>query len=459
MSERPSSVCAAPEQATSQTQSSSTSGATEPTMSASGEEDATAASDCEVICEVPNPFCVDAMCVPCSDGAFCAAQDEPPVCHPESGVCQSCVQDEDCVPDCSPTFPCEGACTGEAECVECMEHADCPETACDLRTNRCLATPSVFWVDGTDCGPSESPAADPGFGTEAAPYCWMSTALDNVGEGETAVIHLLPSAQIIEQAAAVDDVSDRRIAILGHDNPRLGGVPVPLTVGSSSDVFVHGITIVGAEEHGARCRFNSRLWLTEVEFENNPTALVATQCARATLERTRVQGSSGDAVVVESSTLALRSSVLANNGTSGGPSAAIRASGDSTLQIRYSTLALNAGEDGAASVRCTASVTGEIRNSVIVSDALPSFDCPSVAVRRSVLDDTPLDSQDVVVLQEYNSAWFESVGTGDVSIRDPASSPFADVAVWQVGDPLREFAGGRRLGYPGRVEFAGADQP
>jgi hypothetical protein len=48
---------------------------------------------------------------------------------------------------------------------------------------------------------------------------------------------------------------------------------------------------------------------------------------------------------------------------------------------------------------------------------------------------------------------------GDVSIASPEDSPFADVAIWDAWDPLRDLSGTRRLAYPGLHELAGAVQP
>lgn len=149
------------------------------------------------------------------------------------------------------------------------------------------------------------------------------------------------------------------------------------------------------------------------------------------------------------------SSAFVDIGSPGTASAAIDAS-NTELSIRYSTFAGNQGVDG-ASVRCVSS-QGEIRNSALVSPDAPSVVCPGVVVRTSAVDQG-VEGEGVANVGEYDPAWFVDLSTGSVRLANPDESPFRGVAVWDLGDPLRDLSGTRRLAYPGLAEFAGAEQP
>ncbi len=400
-------------------------------------------------CSERTPYCVAGACVACEGDGFCAELGLPPACHPESGTCLACVERRDCT----------GACDDAYACVECTDHSDCPQTACDLRHGRCLRTSKVFWVDASGCGPVGDPSLDPGFGTEDEPYCWLRTALDNVDEHEVGVVHLRASVDVIEQEIALTNRTGRTVAVLGHHTPRLGRVPTAVSVGSDSTLYVSGIHLQEATVGAARCTFLSTLWLTDTQLLGNAVGVEAQDCGRVTLERSVVAGSRGDAVVAVDTRLSVWSSAIVNNGSAEVDAVALRASEGSRLDVRYSTVALNWGQAGRASVSCTDADSGTIANSVIVSPQEPSFACPGVRVLTSVLDDQPLDFEDVAVVTPFNSAWFADILNNDVSVRDPLDSPFGDVARWRLGDPRRGLSGSRRLAFPGQAEFAGAQQP
>ena len=93
-------------------------------------------------------FCVDDVCTHCGmkdDGDAACAEIYPasPVCVGES--CEQCTAANDtaCMGD---TPVCDEA---TMTCVGCTDHAQCPETACDLSTGACIEGPVVH-VDADD---------------------------------------------------------------------------------------------------------------------------------------------------------------------------------------------------------------------------------------------------------------------------------------------------------------------
>jgi hypothetical protein len=392
-------------------------------------------------CPDSNPYCIDGVCEECNDAApdFCGGVDpDAPACHPGSGLCLGCVGNSDCA---------TGVCGDAYACVSCTQHSECL-TACDLRTHACLMTNTVVWVDPTDCEP-------PGFGEEDDPYCTLADAVANIAADQSGVIHLRSSSPLSEPIE-LRGLANRTLVVLGEGNPSLNGDPTAIIVGTTSAIFVDGVRITTAQETGATCTAQAELWFTDVVFEGNATAISGTNCRRVVVERSKILGSTGDAIVIDGGELRILASALVDNGTAGAATAAVRAS-STEVNVRYSTFADNRGLGTNASIAC-ANATGEIRNSVVVSTDRPSLGCGGATLRTSVVGGEA-EGEGVVVVDTYDAGWFQDVTIADVRIVDPDSSPFRDVAVWGDGDPLRDISGTRRLAHPGRVEFAGAAQP
>jgi hypothetical protein len=441
--ETPSDSCYRPGSDDDEESSGST---TEMPASSSSASESTAAADCaseglDESCPEDAKYCIDGVCSACTDSMYCAGLDaETPMCHPGSGACVGCVGNDDCS---------EGVCSDAFACVECANHSHCPvSNACDLRSGECFEADHVLWVDPAGCDAS-------GTGTENDPYCTLQTAVTNIGTRGVGVVHYVASGDTVGIDLDFDGVPGRTLVLLGENRPVMHMVDTALTVGNGSVLFVDGVRVTNTTAHAVSCGNDGQLWLTDVQLENTPTAVRADGCSRLVLERSTILGSLNNAIEATDSELHLVSSALVDNGLAGTSSTAIDAI-NTELTIRYSTLADNRGTGG-ASIACT-NTSGELRNSVIVSSDAPSIDCPGLALRTSVVD-SPSDGEGVQVVEDYNATWFTDVASGNVGVRNPDASPFRNVAVWNVGDPLRDISGERRVAYPGLVEFAGADQP
>jgi hypothetical protein len=419
---------------------------TEMPASSSSSSESTAAAECaseglDESCPEDAKYCIDGLCSACTDSTHCAGLDTAtPACHPGSGECLGCVGNEDCS---------AGVCGDAFACVECTQHSHCSvSNACDLRSGECFEADHVLWVDPASCDAS-------GTGAENDPYCTLQTAITNIGTGGVGVVHYVASGETLGIDLDFDGVPGRTLVLLGENRPVMHMVDTALTVGNGSVLFVEGVRITNTVAHAVSCGNDGQLWLTDVELEDTPTAVSADGCSRIVLERSTILGSTNNAIEATDSEVHIVASALVDNGLAGTSSTAINAV-NTELVIRYSTFADNRGTE-AASITCT-NTSGELRNSVIVSTDAPSIDCPGLAARTSVVDG-PADGEGVQVVEGYDPMWFTDVEDGNVSVRNPDASPFRGVAVWDVGDPLRDISGERRLAHPGLAEFAGADQP
>jgi len=399
-------------------------------------------------CEAPSPYCDGSTCQPCDNlggDDFCDGRSSGMVCHPSGGSCEACIENDDCG---------GGSCGDSYNCVACDEHTDCAGTACNLETGECLSTSLVFWIDGTGCGPPGPPDTDPGFGSENQPYCWLTTALDQVESGQSAVFRVSggPGTQ---PEVDLSTAPDRTLAFLGLDGWTLGETGSPFSAGNGSTVFLDSVTVRGASVAALTCN-NARLWLSNSTIEDSASGIVTDTCSALTVERSQIQQTAGHAIDARGSDVTIVSSMLVRNGETGTDQSALRLE-DSTFEVRYSTIVGSLGAVARASLYCLGSGGGLVRNSIVLSPSGPSIDCPVAHVTGTVADVAPNSGRGNTIVSDYNLGWFQDLTAYDAHVT--AGSPFEGAATWGDGDPRSDFDSERRLGYAGFPEFAGADQP
>ena len=407
-------------------------------------------------CPETMPYCVDGTCTPCSSAggsSFCQGLDaDEPICLQAAGQCVACVPDqrEHCPhtqPFCNESFTCSG----------CTEHADCPESACDIERGTCFATSRVFWVS------NDNPC--PGNGTQADPYCEIKSALDEVRSPDFAdfelhsegVIKIVRTSTPYTEAVLLSTAQDKRIALIGV------GSPAPMIRDTSEAVrvgnhrlYLSNLSLSHNEVAGLRSQNRGRVWADDVTFTGNPTAIEVLSNARVGLRRVRVVGNDGDAVMLTGEArLSAVSSVIGNNGNEGADTVALRVDGGARFDLLYTTVANNRGL-GAAAIRCVDAGSSSLRNTIVVGPGLGSIQCADAVYSNSYLD-SAVPGEGVTVATSYDAAWFVNVGNG--IFRPAPSHPFGDVAVWQLGDPLYDLAGAVRAWVPGRPDVAGALLP
>jgi hypothetical protein len=104
-------------------------------------------------------------------------------------------------------------------------------------------------------------------------------------------------------------------------------------------------------------------------------------------------------------------------------------------------------------LRCTTPVAVEIRNSIVVTQGGTPPDelsCGSASVATSA---TEVDVGNFVI------GWFGNYNAGDFSLSGTGATTFADIAVWEAGDPATDIDGDLRPDVDGSPDYAGADVP
>jgi hypothetical protein len=402
-------------------------------------------------CPEELPYCIGGECTTCDAGeaAFCAGLDPAtPVCHAQWGRCVECTPDD--------ASACFGVawCGLDFTCGGCTEHAQCPNSACDLETGDCLDGELVMHVDNAIC-------PDPGSGTEALPYCSIATAISQVGSGEKATIFLHGTSTAYNQGLNFTANPPRTIAVIGVDEPTIvvQGTGWAAAVANGNDLFVSRVRLSSGTGSGVQCTGSqAQVWIDDSMINNNVDGMDVDAC-KARLRRVRVIDNDGHGVQLRNNAdLRLVSSVIANNGAVDEPTSGLHVT-DSTIDVRYSTIANNDSILSGENIYCAAGGGGPIRNSVILAPGLNSIDCPWAETFFSVHDNAELVGSDNYDVEIFDPNWFIDVPSSDFHVRGPNSSLFRDRARWELGDPFVDLDGEPRDAYPGASGFAGADEP
>ena len=398
-------------------------------------------------CPEENPYCIDGTCGTCdvADAGFCASVDAAtPVCHADWGQCVGCMGNADCD---------QGACSPALTCVECFRHDQC-DAACDLEEGECIPFNSQTWVDDSGCGPPQAPAVDPGTGSQEDPYCWIGTAIANIEDNAVGAVLIQGGTTPIEEDLRV--TTPKTVALIASPAGTIGNVGVGLTVGGAgARVYVQGLNFENTAEVGIDCSFGGRIWLDNVEFSQMDQAIAADDC-KIVMQRAGVHNIGTDAVVVTGGTR-LRmeaSTVIAGLDTTAG-AVGVRAEG-AELDIAYSTVLGGGGNATIRSLSCDNASSGSVRNSVLAGVGGDSVGCVDAVFETNVVDTAGLGESNTV-FEQLDPLWFANLDEYNAHL--DLTAPFADVAVWQLSDPVFDLDDDRRSTYPGLTEYAGADQP
>lgn len=412
-------------------------------------------------CSEESPYCVDNTCVGCEDAGgatFCGALDPAtPACF--ASTCRECVPGE--ANTCSGT---DSFCNEQLTCGGCTEHAQCPDSACNVATGTCLPTAidAVFYVDNKVC-----PGI--GYGSLEQPYCSLATALSNVDAGEEATIRLVATGDPYAEAVDLTTIPAATIAIVG-----LGGGGRPVISGTASsggaaeidaydNLFLADVNLSG----GLRCEGGGSLWLDRVRVQGSEADGVSATGCDVDIRRSEVLASAQHGIRFENhdEPLILRNTIVASNGSTGAETAGLFLD-NAGADITYSTIAFNRGDSMSAwerSISCVVpNVPSEqplirVRNSIVVAAGGGSIGCPWATYDYSLVDTEGLDGVEQVVVGTPLAEWF--VDTSQLDYRIRAGTPAQDVARWDIGDPWVDFEGSPRPTTPGAPDYAGADRP
>jgi len=356
------------------------------------------------------PFCVDGACTTCEatevPDESCAMLDEAlPLC-----VGTSCVQctAEDATA-CGETTP---LCDAEANtCVGCSFHEQCQDIdlpACNIATGACFSADAaaVTEVNGA---------------TDGA----IATAVANVADGAEHTIVLTGGGG--NNAIVVD--GGKTIAIVSNGTTERvvqgsTGSPTVTVTGAGSTVYIH------------------RLALT---LNGDDVGISAEASGVLYADSTQVAQNSGGGITLAAGTSGfIRNCMVAGVATT---SPAIQNSG-ATLEVLYSTLGRTANF-GDPVLECSGGTT-TVRNCIVVSETNApgtEVDCPGVSIESSPerATQTPED-------------WFGAgFASGNYSLTAAGQTEFANIAIWELGDPPFDFDGDARPNIDGAMDYAGAD--
>ena len=196
--------------------------------------------------------------------------------------------------------------------------------------------------------------------------------------------------------------------------------PIITVSGAGSTTYLHRIRVSGS----------------------NGVGITVGPAAALYADSTQVSGNDGGGMA-----LTTGSSGFLRNCMVGGSSVdvpAILVSGGSLEALYTSVLG---GALDSYGLRCT-SGSATVRNSILTTrgdnDALV---CPGASVSNTAVENTG------------NPDWFASYNAGDASLTAAGQAQFADVAVWESGDPPFYFDGDARPNVDGTADYAGADVP
>ncbi len=226
---------------------------------------------------------------------------------------------------------------------------------------------------------------------------------------------------------------------------------------------IQGITLSLAQSSGLKCSA-STVHATDVRFSSNTQhGVEALDCDTFHRRSVITQNSKGGMASYGAGLTRLENSYVTANGNLVSEFGGIRSAQSNELEIVYSTLIGNDG-DQAASIQCVEAQGGSIRNSVVIGRTNnPSVDCMDAVVSNSLVDGGDMQGEsNMIAMGSDVKPWFEDPVGGVFRVRalvDEMPSPIAEVASWAAGDPSWDYDADPRPASEGSPDFPGADVP
>ncbi|MGH1348553.1 MAG: hypothetical protein ACRBN8_43810 [Nannocystales bacterium] len=362
------------------------------------------------------PFCVDGACSTCDATAVpdesCATLDEAlPLC-----VGTSCVQ---CTAEDS------SACGGETPlcdaaintCVGCSFHEECQDIdlhACNIATGACFSADAAN-VSEVDAGSNGAIQAAIGAVADGAEHTILLTG---GGGNHTVTVDGGKTIAIVSDSAAEREVRGA------------GGNPTVTVTGAGSTVYLHRMELIAnTDDVGISAEASGTLYA----------------------DSTRVAQNTGGGITLAAGTSGfLRNCMVGLNGGQFASTTGIESAGE--LSILYSSIVANDG-DGADSLQCNGG-SAVVRNSILVGSDASSIDCSVLDASNSAFDEAVAGNENAGALIP---GWFESVAGANFRLTAAGQTEFADIAIWEDGDPPFDFDGDTRPNTDGAMDYAGAD--
>ena len=368
-------------------------------------------------------FCVDEMCVDCTatpdgDAACAEANADRPACN-DMGACVQCTD--------ANAAACDGdtpVCDAEAfECRECVEHSECPDSACKIRHDS--ETKGSVGL-GACFDPADVVTVNNDMGGD---FPSIDAALSSIGDGDDLVI-ILEQANNYDEAVAFGSGQNQDVAILAApgENPN----------------WIQGGNMAGPH---ITINASGRLWLHDVEVRANQdsgVAAIRVNAGRLHVQRSRIVANLGGGILVENMGFA----VVENSFVSGTADGAALSADNSDVYLLYSSLG-RVFTTTEFVVECSGGSV-DVRNCLVVNQSSEGGNevCASATVTTSV-EMTDLDPA---------GQWMSGFNTGDYTLTTPPAA-WLTAATWLEGDPATDIDDTERPGIDGTEDVAGAHIP
>jgi len=364
------------------------------------------------------PFCIEQTCSPCSASVdvtpdeACAGLDEAtPLCVDDA--CVQCTAED--ASACGDTTP---LCDAESNtCVACSFHEECQDIgspACNLATGACFDPQAVTEVSLSSANALQNAINTVADGAEHAIVITGGSGL------HTVTIDGGKSIAIVSNSSAVRAINGNTAAVL-------------TVTGNSTTAFLHRIRLEDSDDVGIAVSSGASLFADSTQV---------------------VQNDGGGIELAAGSSGFLRNSMVGRNGDEFASTTGIGSAGE--LNVVYSSIVANDG-DGADSIQCSGGSV-VVRNSILIGSDASSIDCGALDASNSAFDEAVAGNgnEDVGSL---DPGWFQSVAGADFRLTAAGQAEFADIAMWQNGDPPFDFEGDARPNVDGTSDYAGADAP
>jgi hypothetical protein len=355
----------------------------------------------------------DGRCVVCNETNTAACPSEAPACS-DDGRCVVCNETD------AAACPAETPVCEDFACRGCLEHSECPDSACHLSgstAGRCFDRSQVLDVSSQQ---------------------QINAALAPLQDGDAVVLRTALGTDY-----EVEFDNDAEVAVLEQSSLPVDQRP------TLSVSILHGTLYAAQTNIQSWCGYYSgdtanapktQVWVDDSVMEHTLGAGCETHVRRSTVQRL---------FQVVHSALSVESSVLID------PHARIVQPGEgqwATVDIVASTII--------GPFTCLGPVDVEVRNSILLasedSESLETMQCSAGSVSYSATsDDAPGEGN--VEVGPLMPTWFVGAAAGDYHLAE--GHPFDGIARWQDGDPRTDIDGDPRTSLPNGMEVAGADVP
>jgi len=382
-----------------------------------GDDSTTGADGCTTNAQCTDggaPFCDEESgeCVACS-----GMNDPDAACARLGAGTDVCNKDECVQCTAENAAACDGntPVCGGSTCRECVEHSECPDSACKIRGS--LAD------QGEDDYGSCFAVGD----VETATAAQVPALLSGLGAGEELVVLLSDSGTFFASPLLA---GDQRVAIVGDPQ-------APPTWDDAE-----------ANQSQLDVRGGTRVWLHGLNIANNTSSVVtavSTEDAgtRLHVQRSRITTNLGGALeVADQSQVHLENAML-----TGAADVRTLYVSDASISLLYTSVL--GGLGNANALDCLAPQTVEVRNSIILTrGSEPANECAGVVPETSTVHDGATTNPNF-------STWFVNYNS-TADLLPAGVAEFSDVATWNEGDPLVDIEGTARPDVSGTADVAGA---